>query len=90
MQVFGVSGSHTRASGVCTLPINVVNEKIYLVLWLAFVLASLLSLLQLLHQALLVAPPLRPYIVPRLSPSPLASRQVVCLVTAVRYTVIKP
>jgi len=75
MQVFGISGSHTRASGICTLPINVVNEKIYLVLWLTFVLASLLSLVQLLHQALLVAPPIRPHIVLCLSPSPSASRQ---------------
>ena len=61
MEVFGVSGSITKASGICTLPINVVNEKIYLVLWLTFVLASLLSLVQVLHQALLVAPSLRPY-----------------------------
>ena len=77
MEVFGVSGSITKASGICTLPINVVNEKIYLVLWLTFVLASLLSLVQVLHQALLVAPSLRPYIVPHLSPSPLVSRQVI-------------
>jgi len=75
MQVFGISGSHTRASGICTLPINVVNEKIYLVLWLAFVMASLLSLVQLVHQALLVSPPLRPFILPHLSPSSLTSRQ---------------
>ena len=79
MEVFGVSGSITKASGICTLPINVVNEKIYLVLWLTFVLASLLSLVQVLHQALLVAPSLRPYIVPHLSPSPLVSRQVIGL-----------
>jgi len=76
MQVFGISGSHTKASGICTLPINVVNEKIYLVLCLAFALTSLLCLVQLLHQALLVAPPLRPYILPNLSPSSLTSRQV--------------
>merc|ERR1712126_300292 len=63
MEVFGVSGSITKASGICTLPIDVVNEKIYLVIWLTFVLASLLSLVQVMHQALLVAPSLRPYIV---------------------------
>ena len=80
MQVFGISGSHTKASGICTLPINVVNEKIYLVLCLAFALTSLLCLVQLLHQALLVAPPLRPYILPNLSPSSLTSRQVLSLV----------
>ena len=80
MTVFGVSGSHTKASGFCTLPINVINEKIYLVLWLSFVTASLVSLVQLVHQALLLAPPLRPYIVPHLSPSSLASRQVIWLI----------
>jgi len=85
MQVFGISGSHTKASGICTLPINVVNEKIYLVLWLTFVLASLLSLVQLLHQALLVAPPLRPYIVPHLSPSPSVSRQAIRLMRRGTY-----
>jgi len=85
MQIFGVSGSHTKASGFCTLPINVVNEKIYLVLWLTFVLASLLSLVQLLHQALLVSPPLRPYIVPHLSPSPLVSRQATRLMRRGSY-----
>ena len=87
MQVFGISGSHTKASGICTLPINVVNEKIYLVLWLAFVLASLLCLVQLLHQALLVAPSLRPYILPNLSPSSLTSRQVLSLVYEICYHV---
>ena len=86
MEVFGVSGSYTKASGFCTFPINVVHEKIYLVLWLTFVLASLLSLVQLLHQALLVSPPLRPYIVPHLSPSPLVSRQVIGLV--VKYIIM--
>ena len=83
MQVFGISGSHTKASGICTLPINVVNEKIYLVLWLAFVMASLLSLVQLVHQALLVVPPMRPFILPHLSPSSLTSRQVVLLGSSV-------
>ena len=85
MQVFGISGPHTKASGICTLPINVVNEKIYLVLWLAFAVASLLCLVQLLHQALLVAPPLRPYILPNLSPSSLTSRQVLSLVYEIWY-----
>jgi len=85
MEVFGVSGSYTKASGFCTFPINVVHEKIYLVLWLAFVLASLLSLVQLLHQALLVAAPLRPYLVPHLSPSPLVSRQVTRLMRRGTY-----
>ena len=77
MKLFGVTGSFTKASGLCTLPINIVNEKIYLVLWLTFIAASLVSLLQLLHQALFLAPVFRPYVIPRLSSSTLVSRKVI-------------
>ena len=80
MELFGVSGSFTKASGLCTLPINIVNEKIYLVLWLTFIAASLVSLLQLLHQALFLAPVFRPYVIPRLSSSTLISRKVIRVV----------
>ena len=80
MKLFGVTGSFTKASGLCTLPINIVNEKIYLVLWLTFIAASLVSLLQLLHQALFLAPVFRPYVIPRLSSSTLVSRKVIRVV----------
>ena len=80
LELFGVTGSFTKASGFCTLPINIVNEKIYLVLWFTFIAASLVSLLQLLHQALFLAPAFRPYVVPRLSSSTLVSRKVIRVV----------
>ena len=80
LELFGVTGSFTKASGLCTLPINIVNEKIYLVLWLTFIAASLVSLLQLLHQALFLAPVFRPYVIPRLSSSTLVSRKVIRVV----------
>ena len=36
---------------MCTLPVNIVNEKIYLILWFAFLAHTIVSLLQLIRQA---------------------------------------
>ena len=51
MDTFGVTSSVTKASGMCTLPVNIVNEKIYLILWFAFLAHTIVSLLQLIRQA---------------------------------------
>ena len=47
-------GNIVKVSGMCTLPVNIVNEKIYLILWFAFILHTILSMLQLLRQAPLI------------------------------------
>jgi len=57
MDVIGPSGTVVKEHGLCTLPVNIINEKIYLVIWLWFVLLSLVTLLCLLHQLLLLMLP---------------------------------
>ena len=99
MELFGVSGSNKRVSGMCTLPINIVNEKVYMVLWFWFLLATLVAAVQLVRQLLLLASSLRSLLSPGLSstlssprqvllhssPSPLTTSQVQQLVTRGSY-----
>ena len=44
---FGPSGTVERFDGLCVLPLNIINEKIYLFLWFWFILVTVLSLLQI-------------------------------------------
>jgi len=77
MDLFGVSNSLSKVSGMCTLPVNIVNEKIYLILWFAFLAHTILSMLQLLRQAaLLMVVSLRSGLTPGLTSSLTSPRQV--------------
>ena len=69
LELFGVTGSFTKASGFCTLPINIVNEKIYLVLWFVFLAHAILSMLQLIRQASLLVISFRSFLTPSLTSS---------------------
>jgi len=54
MTYIGVSGDIVNNSGMCTLPINIINEKIYLVLWLWFTCLAFISTLSLVYQSILL------------------------------------
>ncbi|CAG5095240.1 Similar to shakB: Innexin shaking-B (Aedes aegypti) [Cotesia congregata] len=47
---YGVSGEVERHDAVCILPLNVVNEKIYVFLWFWFLLLGILSLLTVIYR----------------------------------------
>lgn len=54
---YGASGTVQRFDGLCVLPLNIVNEKIYVFLWFWFIILSILSGLSLLYRAAVVAGP---------------------------------
>lgn len=62
-QTFGPSGSPQNHDALCILPLNVLNEKMYVVLWLWFYFLACLSLLALIYRVcILFSPFLRSYI----------------------------
>ena len=44
---FGPSGTVEKFDGLCVLPLNIINEKIYLFLWFWFIFLTVLSALQI-------------------------------------------
>ncbi|KAG8238732.1 hypothetical protein J437_LFUL016003 [Ladona fulva] len=54
---FGSSGEVERHDAVCILPLNVVNEKIYIFLWFWFLLLGFLTTLTLMWRLLAIASP---------------------------------
>lgn len=69
---YGPSGSVQKFDGLCVLPLNIVNEKIYVFLWFWFIILTFLSGLSLVYRAAVVCgPQLRLYLLrarSRLSP----------------------
>ena len=60
MNYIGPSGEPVQVSGICTLPINILNEKIYLIIWIWYLLMIIMSVISLLYQlSFLIAPYLR-------------------------------
>lgn len=60
---YGVSGEVERHDAVCILPLNVVNEKIYVFLWFWFLILTVLTALTLVYRALIIlSPRLRVYL----------------------------
>jgi len=56
-QKYGPSGSLQLHDAQCVLPINIVNEKIYVFLWFWFMILTCLTVLDLIHHIGLVAIP---------------------------------
>jgi innexin len=57
---FGPSGSIQKFDGLCVLPLNIVNEKIYVFLWFWFVLVALITGIALMYRmATIILPKLR-------------------------------
>ena len=40
---FGPSGTVEKKDGLCVLPLNIINEKIYVFLWLWFIFLAVVS-----------------------------------------------
>lgn len=60
---YGPSGSLENFDGMCVLPLNALNEKIYVVMWLWFVFLTILSGLCIVYRvAVVICPMLRYYL----------------------------
>ncbi|XP_076246135.1 innexin family member shaking B isoform X1 [Calliopsis andreniformis] len=54
---YGVSGEVERHDAVCILPLNVVNEKIYVFLWFWFLFLGVLSFMTVLYRIIIIFSP---------------------------------
>ncbi|XP_037029949.1 innexin shaking-B isoform X3 [Bradysia coprophila] len=60
---YGVSGEVERHDAICILPLNVVNEKIYIFLWFWFILLFFLSSITLIYRIVIIfSPRMRVYL----------------------------
>lgn len=51
---YGPSGSVQKFDGLCVLPLNIVNEKIYVFLWFWFIILSILSGISIIYRVVVV------------------------------------
>ncbi|XP_037915276.1 innexin shaking-B isoform X2 [Hermetia illucens] len=60
---YGSSGEVEKHDAICILPLNVVNEKIYIFLWFWFILLSFLTTLTLIYRVIIIfSPRMRVYL----------------------------
>ncbi|XP_050746596.1 innexin shaking-B isoform X1 [Drosophila biarmipes] len=60
---YGSSGEVEKHDAICILPLNVVNEKIYIFLWFWFILLTFLTLLTLIYRVVIIfSPRMRVYL----------------------------
>jgi len=51
---YGSSGTVERVDGLCVLPLNIINEKIYVFLWFWFIIVSIITGIQVVFRAVLL------------------------------------
>lgn len=54
---YGPSGGHQKLDALCVLPLNILNEKLFLVLWFWLFFLALMSLFALMYRAVVVSIP---------------------------------
>lgn len=54
---YGVSGEIERHDAICILPLNIVNEKIYIFLWFWFIFLALLSFITIFYRIVIILSP---------------------------------
>lgn len=52
---FGLSGEVERHDAICILPLNIVNEKIYIFLWFWFIVLAILTSLLVVYRFFIIA-----------------------------------
>ena len=51
---FGPSGTVEKFDGLCVLPLNIINEKIYVFLWFWFIILTVITGMQVIYRFVLV------------------------------------
>ena len=71
LHYYGSSGTIQLSDALCILPLNIVNEKIYIFLWFWFIILAVVSGLAVAYRlAVFLSPSLRLFLIRRLaSPS---------------------
>lgn len=54
---FGPSGTVEKFDGLCVLPLNIINEKIYVFLWFWFIIMSVITAFQIIYRFITVFVP---------------------------------
>ncbi|XP_050308386.1 innexin shaking-B isoform X1 [Anthonomus grandis grandis] len=60
---YGASGDEEKHDALCILPLNVVNEKIYVFLWFWFIILAILTLMTVIYRIIIIfSPRMRVYL----------------------------
>lgn len=61
--MYGPSANIQHVDSLCLLPLNIINEKIYIIIWFWFyILGGLTAIMILFHLVLIACPPVRVYV----------------------------